>query len=85
MLLKDSYNEDSVRSLSDAIEGAFPAFSRQAFTDRVFAAGWQALELKGRMRRITTALRDTLPQDYRSALQILQQALPSLIGTGFVH
>jgi 3-methyladenine DNA glycosylase AlkC len=84
MLLKDSYNEDSVRSLSDAIEGAFPAFSRQAFTDRVFAAGWQALELKGRMRRITTALRDTLPQDYRSALQILQQALPSLIGTGFI-
>jgi 3-methyladenine DNA glycosylase AlkC len=46
--------------------------------------GWADLELKQRMRQISTTLGGFLPSDYHTALDILSRALPRLTDYGFV-
>lgn len=81
--LKNMFNEQSVAALAAAIQKEYPAFDRQAFLARVFDEGWEARKLKERMRHITTALHDFLPQGYPTALDVLRRALPSLADYGF--
>jgi 3-methyladenine DNA glycosylase AlkC len=83
MLLKDMFNRQFVDALVAAIQREYPAFDREAFSERVFDAGWKARELKQRMRHITMRMHDSLPANYHAALDILQRALPSLSGYGF--
>ena len=84
MLLKDMFNEQSVTTLAGAIRRHYPAFDREAFVMGVFDDGWEARELKQRMRHITIVLHEFLPAGYRDALNVLRQALASLGGHGFV-
>jgi 3-methyladenine DNA glycosylase AlkC len=83
MDLKDMFNEQSVGALAAAIQNEYPAFDRKTFLSRVFNEGWQALELKQRMRHITTVLHGFLPQDYDTALDVLRGALPRLTEQSF--
>jgi 3-methyladenine DNA glycosylase AlkC len=83
MDLKDLFNEKSVSTLAEVMHQVHPDFARQPFIDAVFADNWPALELKQRMRHITILLAEQLPGDYRTALQILQQAIPMLPEQGF--
>jgi 3-methyladenine DNA glycosylase AlkC len=77
------YNEQSVDALAAAIQKEHPTFDREAFLARVFDQAWDARELKERMRHITTVLHDFLPQDYRTALDVLRRAIPALTHLGF--
>jgi 3-methyladenine DNA glycosylase AlkC len=83
MKFKDIYNPAYVEALADAIQAAYPAFDGEALAEEVFADGWEARELKQRMRRITMVLSSLLPPDYRTALTILRAAAPSLRRYGF--
>jgi 3-methyladenine DNA glycosylase AlkC len=84
MKFKDVYNEQSVGALADAIGEEYPALDRDAFLAGVLDEGWADLELKQRMRQISTTLGRFLPPDYRTALDILRRALPRLTDYGFV-
>jgi 3-methyladenine DNA glycosylase AlkC len=77
------YNERSVAALAKAIQEIYPTFDQGSFAARVFDAEWPNRELKGRMRHITTVLGDCLPADYRSALEVMQRALPLVAEQGF--
>ncbi|MDY7041298.1 MAG: DNA alkylation repair protein [Chloroflexota bacterium] len=81
--LKNMFNQQSVAELAVAIQKAYPAFDSKAFSARVFDDDWQGRELKERMRHITTVLGDFLPPDYRTALGVLQRALPFLAEQSF--
>jgi len=70
--LKLMYNESFLRDFSDRIKQAFAAFDGEAFVSLALAEGWEELELKARMRRITESLGATLPADYPSALGVLE-------------
>ncbi|MBN2469582.1 MAG: DNA alkylation repair protein [Anaerolineae bacterium] len=73
--LKDSqYDDVFFDTLIAAIQRAYPAFDAAAFRARVFDSTWDDLALKARMRHVTQALRATLPEDYRAALDILRDA-----------
>lgn len=79
-LVDQFFTRDSLAALAEALYQAWPEFERERFLARVYAAGWEGLALKARMRRTTEAMYATLPQDYASALDILQQAAPQVRG-----
>ena len=81
--LKDMFNRESVRVLADAISSVYPSFEVDHFFRDVFDHGWDGLELKERVRRITLCLATQLPKEYPAALNILINALPHLEEQGF--
>ncbi len=70
--LKAMYNEPFLRAFTDIVRKAYPAFDGEAFVRHALGAGWEELELKGRMRRISESLRETLPADYEDALDVME-------------
>lgn len=70
--LKAMYNEPFLRAFKDIVKKAYPAFDGEAFVRQALGPGWDDLELKGRMRRITESLGATLPAEYAQALDVLE-------------
>jgi len=68
--LRDSYGPDVPRRLAGMLAAVQPAFPRQRFLRRTLD-GYAALSLTARARRMSDALRATLPDDYVEALAIL--------------
>jgi 3-methyladenine DNA glycosylase AlkC len=89
--LKAMYNEPFLRGFAHKVEGAYPDFDGEAFVRLALLTGWDDLELKGRMHRITDSLGATLPATYELALDILEaiaedcQGFPYLIFPDFVE
>lgn len=81
--LKNMYNAPLFEAFTGAFQAAYPAFDRAAFLDAIYDAEWEGRELKARMRHITVCLRAALPDDYRTALDIIRRAAPSLDAYGF--
>jgi 3-methyladenine DNA glycosylase AlkC len=91
-LLKNLFDRTSVGAIGDAVGTALPAFDRSLFMERVFDDGWEARELKQRMRHVTTVLHDLIPGDYRQQLGVLLAAaasategFPALVYSDFVQ
>jgi 3-methyladenine DNA glycosylase AlkC len=74
-LLKDTtYDQAFFDDLTAAFRRVYPAFDAASFLTRVHDSQWKNRELKARMRHVTTTLRSLLPDDYRTALDIVRQA-----------
>jgi len=69
--LKNVYNKLFIDNLSGEFAVVHKAFDRNRFARTVFSTGWQQLELKARMRRISESLRECLPKDFRTSVNIL--------------
>lgn len=69
--LKDMYNQEVIQTLAEKIKSVDHQFNDTLFIQTIFAGEWKELALKQRMRKITLALGQTLPNDYLSALHIL--------------
>ena len=69
--LKAIYHEAFIQSFADKVKGAYSSFDKHAFIKAALGPGWEELELKGRMRRITLSLGATLPSEYGKAIDIL--------------
>ncbi len=82
-LIKNLFNRDSVGALGVAIAQADATFDVDRFLDLVLDTTWEDLELKERMRHVSIVLRSMLPDDYRSALGVLLDAVPFAGGIGF--
>ena len=81
--LKNMYDQQYISDLANTIQSQYLAFDVEAFSARVIDHDWEARELKERMRHITVVLHDFLPADFRTALDILQEASPLLGAYGF--
>jgi 3-methyladenine DNA glycosylase AlkC len=79
--LKDLLNGERVRAIGAAVAAVHPGFDAARY-DSLALRDLDALSLTQRMRRVTEALRETLPADYRAALAVLRAAAPG-IGRGF--
>lgn len=77
--LKDIYTPELLSGFAQSVQTTWPAFPTTAFQDLVFNPDWQTLELKERMRHISSCLRQVLPEDYPTATSILVQTTKSLI------
>lgn len=71
--LKNIFSRPLIEPFAGEVRAAWPRFSTRAFLDDVFDAGWEALELKQRIRHISLVLRKHLPPDYPEALDIVVQ------------
>jgi len=78
--LKNMYNEAFLREFGMKVQAAYNPFQTESFVSRVLDEGWDALELKGRIRRIATALGEHLPDRYAHALDILFQIDEQCVG-----
>lgn len=72
-LLKDRYNELSLRELAARFEAACPAFPDEAFVAGIMDEPWAELGLKQRMRRVTLQLGACLPAEYEQALGVIDE------------
>ncbi|WP_123043158.1 DNA alkylation repair protein [Cohnella candidum] len=70
--LKAMYHERFLRDFAQIVRRRLPSFDADRFVDFVLGAGWDELELKARMRRISEGLRETLPKEYEEALTVLE-------------
>lgn len=77
-LLKYVYNKKFIADLSSTFSKHTKHFDFKKFDSLVFADGWQNLELKARMRRITQSLQPCLTQDYEKNIEIVVNVAESL-------
>ncbi len=78
--LKEIDHESFLRDFAFRVRTRLPSFDTDAFVALTLAPGWEALELKGRMRRITESLGSVLPNDYLAALDVLEDIADSCRG-----
>lgn len=71
--LKNMYNEAFIDKISTLISEVYAEFNYENFKKSVFNDNYNNLELKERMRHISTTLGKYLPSDYAEALKILMQ------------
>ncbi|OKP90228.1 DNA alkylation repair protein [Paenibacillus sp. P32E] len=69
--LKAMYNEEFLRGFGTKVKEVHGSFDLEGFVAAAMRGPWEALELKGRMRRITETLGTFLPRRYEDALEIL--------------
>lgn len=69
--LKNMFSRPLLESIAREVHSVQPDFPVQQFLAEVFGAGWDALELKQRVRHISHSLRAALPEDYGEAVRVL--------------
>ena len=81
--LKNLYNENFIEKLSGYINDFYPEFQSENFNDAIFDETWNDLELKQRMRHISTTMNVYLPEDYVLTIDILKQTYQQMDSFGF--
>ena len=81
-LLKDMYNYESLHEIAKRIQSVYHPFRVDEFLKSTMDQSWNDLELKARVRKISSNLGRYLPADYGDALAILDQVV-STCSSGF--
>ncbi len=80
--LKDQFfNEEKVKYLSSLILGVYSDFDKENFDKKVMV-DLLSLELKERMSLITNVLYEFLPKRFNTAVDIMVDSLPEILGEG---
>lgn len=79
-LKKIFFTTSSINEMGDTIQRFYPDFDKNKFVKLIFDEGWEAMELKEKMRHTTQCLHKTLPESYEEALEILKKAAPFVKG-----
>ena len=79
-LKKIFFTTSSINEMGDTIQRFYPDFDKNTFVKLIFDEGWEAMELKEKMRHTTQCLHKTLPESYKDALEILKKAAPYVKG-----
>ncbi|WP_172196182.1 DNA alkylation repair protein [Saccharibacillus qingshengii] len=69
--LKLIYTETFLQTFAAQLQSVYPLFESRRFVDEVMGEGWEILELKARIRRISSVLGRFLPLPFAEALDIL--------------
>ncbi|MFT5690910.1 MAG: 3-methyladenine DNA glycosylase AlkC [Oceanicoccus sp.] len=87
-LLKHVYSKKFIADLSSVFSKHTKHFDVEKFEPLVFGGGWDSLELKARMRRITESLQRCLTQDFEKDVKVLLDVAKSLredVNRGFEY
>lgn len=79
-LLKNIYSVKYINSLASQISLHHEEFDVKSFENFIFCDAWKSYELKQRMRHIALGLKEFLPDDYKTSIQILQKTAPNFSG-----
>lgn len=69
--LKNIFSRPLVIPFAEVVQKVWPAFAPEKFLQTVFDHQYESLELKQRTKHIAHSLRVCLPDDYRTALEIV--------------
>ncbi|QYR21326.1 DNA alkylation repair protein [Paenibacillus sp. sptzw28] len=81
---KEMYDEPFLRQFGALVRSEWASFDDERFVQLVVGDGWDRLELKGRIRRVTEALGSTLPPGYAEALDVLFAIDERCVGFPFI-
>lgn len=70
-LMKNRYHDQSLRELALRVKAVYPPFRTDGFVSDIMDATWEGRELKARMRQIAVNLGRYLPDDYETALGVI--------------
>ena len=79
-LLNMFFTPESIDKFANTLRANYHDFDIDRFKKLVFDDQWETLELKERMRHTTICLKETLPQDFAQAVDILKNAGPTVKG-----
>jgi 3-methyladenine DNA glycosylase AlkC len=79
-LLKDRYSPAHVKRLAAAVSEAWPRFDKAGYARAALGDGWANLELKQRMRRLSSKLHRFLPMPYARQIAVLEKVAPAFSG-----
>lgn len=65
--LKNLYNKTFFDAFGDVLKKALKNFDKQAFAKQIFSDEWDSMELKQRMRHVSTTLHNFLDKDFAKA------------------
>ena len=74
--LKLGYDRAYIERIADGVSQQWPPFPRAKFCSAVLGDGWDALELKARMKRISGCLDELLPTDLPAFLDAIERVAP---------
>ncbi|QQO07633.1 DNA alkylation repair protein [Breznakiella homolactica] len=74
-LLKNTFNRGSLGELARSVQSVYKPFKAEEFLESTMDETWDGLELKARVRKISTTLGRYLPADYGKALAVLDKAI----------
>ncbi len=74
-LFKHRFGATAAKQLGQQLQGAWPAFPKDHFV-KLATARLDDLEFHGRIKQFSSAMRETLPPDYREAVRLLIASLP---------
>jgi 3-methyladenine DNA glycosylase AlkC len=77
--LKNVYTHDLIQGYAQLVKKVWPPFKEKAFLKNVFNHDWEALELKQRMRHVSSQLHHSLPAPYDQATKIVIGTVDRLI------
>ncbi len=72
-LLKDRYSEEFIQLFCDVYSQISSTFNARTFTQEVFSDSWYSMELKQRMRHLSTVLSFYLPKSFEKACESIIQ------------
>lgn len=78
--LKEMYNGSFLQEFADKVKGAWTPFPAARFVAEVVANPWEELELKARIRKISSVLGAHLPEAYEEALAVLYAIDAACVG-----
>ena len=76
--LKNIYNDSFFDILTQASESVIPGFDTDSFLKQIYDKEWEKRELKERMRHITLAFNEQLPDDYKTSVDLILKLIPKL-------
>lgn len=76
--LKDLYSPAFYNRLSSALTTTVPDFDTQKFTQNIFVAHFDSMELKERMKHTSQVLHHFLPKNYPQTITILKKIIEQL-------
>ena len=74
-LIKNIYNQESLRKVALDIQSAYSEFQVDEFLKSTLDETWKDLELKDRIIKISVNLGKYLPPDYKTAISIIDQVV----------
>jgi len=78
--LKHMFNKDNIGELAQDFKVVYPEFDKDGFLTTIFDQDWDDRSLMERERHITLALGKYLPDDYPTAISIIDQVAPKYTG-----
>lgn len=83
-LIKDRYSPSFFNQFIKILKSAYPDFDENQFLTFIYNDEWEQREFKQRIRHITLALRESLPQPYDSSIEILLTIAPQCKGVEYL-